>query len=162
MERRCLAIRILGVASTSRGFAFATTEGPLRLIDWGNRRGSHTKQVQALNATVEKSRPLFVACEIERNQRKSLRSRNFNRALKRVCAKHRIMILCVERKRDTAQRQGEPTNYDIAQAAAARFPSIADCLPKERRVWEGGDDRIGIFLAAAAAVGGWNHFRPTE
>lgn len=160
-----VAIRILGVAATAHGFAFANTEGTDRLLDWGSRSRSSYESVYAeLDAIITRGRPLFVACEVARNWERSERAHSFNEALIFVCARHDIMILAVERRSLDYQGRGQrpATNHDIAQGAAARFPLIADKLPRRRKLWEGSDDRIGILLAAAAAGAGWNHFRPTR
>src|SRR5262245_37165989 len=126
MKRSILSIRILGLACTTHGFAFATTEGPDRLLDWGRRQPSRADIARVLDAILYRSLPLFVACELEHNKRRSDRGRAFNRALKRVCARHSVMILCVERRSSNHIR---PTDQDIAKAAAARFPVIAHKLP---------------------------------
>jgi hypothetical protein len=117
-----------------------------------------------LERLIKRARPLFVASEIERNEERSVRARKFNDALKAVCAQYEIMILCVERHSvDTPRRGRRPvTNHDIAEAAARHFPLIADKLPRRRRIWDGSDDRIGVLLAAAIAVAGWNHFSPSR
>jgi hypothetical protein len=161
--QRRLAIRILGVASTTHGFAFCVTEGSARLLDWGRTEARLEPEVRAaLTRLVDSSRPLFVACEVRRAHRKSIRARTLNRALRAVCKEYGIMILCVERRvvEDPARASRPVTNYEIADAAAASFPLLANKLPKRRRIWEGSDDRIGILLAAAAAATGWRHFRP--
>jgi hypothetical protein len=160
MGERRLAIRILGLAVTTRGFAYAVTEGPDRLIDWGNRRPSSIAKTAALLAeSIIRVRPLFVACEVARNRARSRRARVFNIILQRVCARHGIMILCVQRAATGQNGLPAPTNLDIARLAAARFPALADSLPKERQLWEGPDDRLGVFLAGAATLAGWNHFQ---
>lgn len=163
MEGRRLALRIVGVACTTHGFAFAVTEGPNRLLDWGTRKTvSRTNVLAHLDAIVERARPLFVVCEMARNQKRSDRARIFNDALISVCTDRDIMIICVERTCCEATGRQEPTNSDIAEAVIALFPIIADKLPRQRKLWEGADDRIGIFLAAAAASAGWNHFRSSR
>lgn len=160
MGEHRLAIRILGVAATTHGFAFAVTESPDRLIDWGSRKTpSIARLAGGLALLIARARPLFIACEFARNRSRSRRAREFNIVLEAVCAKHGIMILCVERASVKEYGKPAPTNHDLAQAAAARFQLIATKLPRRRRLWDGVDDRIGIFLAAASAVAGWNHFR---
>lgn len=162
MGGRGLAIRIVGLASTTRGFAFAITEGPERLIDWGGYKiSSQERLIEALDIVIKHARPLFVACEVARNSVKSERAKKFNEALKVVCARYGIMILCVERRFIERQgRMAEATNYDIATTITARFSAIAGKLPRRPRLWDGANERLGVFLAAAAAAAGWNHFRP--
>jgi hypothetical protein len=159
MERHRIAIRILGAMLTSHGFAYALTEGPEDLIDWGRVDSkSWAKLKTALTQDVERYRPLFVAADIEAMSRSS-RGRTFTRLLKVVCSGPGIMILCVER---VAANGKSPTNYEVAENAAKRFSVIAGKLPKRRQAWMGVDDRIGIFLAAAAAGAAWDYFRPSH
>lgn len=164
MSRPRTPIRILGVACTTHGFAFVTTEGPDRILDWGKYTfTSHPQAVRALGIVISRSQPLFVACEFERNEKKSERGRVFNAALASVCDEHGIMILCAERKmRGSGSRAS--TNQEIAELIAAHFPLLAHKLPKRRRIWSGVDDRIGILLAVSSAVAGWTYFsrRPSQ
>jgi hypothetical protein len=163
MEGRRLAVRILGVAPTSHGFAFALTEGPDRLVDWARCdvvKQSHLER--RLRTLLERTRPLFVASEIKRNRKLSVKSRAFSKALETACAREGLMILCVERQMVYSPDRGvrPVTNHQIGEVAAERFPAIANKLPRRRRMWHGRDDRIGILIAAALAAAGWRHFRP--
>ncbi len=156
-----LGIRIAGVVSMPHGLAFAVTDGSDRLIDWGCQRASgRTQHLAVLDALFQRSRLLFVAAEISRNDERSARGREFNDALKSICTDHGVMILNVELVPEPSQVQVEPTNYEIACAAVERFGAIAGTLPKRRKRWEGVDDRIGIFVAAGLAAAGWQHFQP--
>lgn len=161
MWRSGLAIRIIGLAATTRGFSFAVAEGPENLVDWGGYKiSSQERLLDRLDEVVRRARPLFVACEVARNCRRSERGRQFNEALKAVCTRHGLMILCVERKRvGRSKRNGDATNYEIAVAVAERFPVLARRLPNRPRLWENVNERLGVFLAAGAAVAGWAHFR---
>ena len=162
MEGRRLAIRILGVAPTSRGFAYALTEGPNRLLDWARCDLVPVAKLEnRLGPLLERTCPLFVASEVARNEKQSERTRAFNGALKTACAREGVMILCVERQTVYVPGRGERpvTNHQIAEVAAERFSEIANKLPRRRRVWQGRDDRIGVLIAAALACAGWQHFR---
>jgi hypothetical protein len=162
MERRRLAVRILGIAPTSHGYAFAVAEGPEQLADWARcDLLPRSRLEQRLTRLIDRTRPLFVAAEVARNQKQSTKSRAFNKALKAVCAREGVMILCVQRHKVYAPDRGARpvTNHEIASAAAERFPEIANKLPTRRRLWHGRDDGIGILLAAALAAAGWKHFR---
>ena len=159
-----VAIRIAGFARTTHGFAFVVTEnGPDRSIDWGGRRASsHGEFLRCMDTMLVRARPLFVACEVSRRKATSNRPEVFRKALKAACKKHGIMILDVRRPKMGSE--GRPqTDYEVAKATVGRFTTLAGRLPKRRDIWEGPDDRIGVFLAAAAAVEGWNRFRtPTS
>ena len=136
MGERSVAIRILGFASTTRGFAFALTEGSECLVDWGSRQTSSRSQlVAALDTIIKRGRPLFVAAEIARTADRSDRGRLFVDTLKSVCAVHDLMILCVERSCvDAEGRTIVVTNHDLAKAVAERFDAIAGKLPRRRRL----------------------------
>ena len=162
MEGHRVAIRILGIAPTSHGYAFAVAEGPARLVDWARCDLLPRSRLELrLTRLVDRTRPLFVAAEIARNQKLSAKSRAFNKALQAVCEREGLMILCVERHNVYAPNRGSRpvTNHEIATAAAERFPEVANKLPSRRRLWHGRDDGIGILLAAALAAAGWKHFQ---
>lgn len=153
MEEYRVAIRILGVASTSHGFAYAVTEGPERIIRSGRVtcRSLPTKDLEVL---LDSSRPLFVAAEMERMVRSTGRKeRCLATLLRALCAERDLMILAVERTKGT-------TNADVAVAAAERFP-ILGAPPRQRKAWQGHADGVGVFIAAAVAASGWDHFRAT-
>jgi len=113
-----------------------------------------------MDTVLMRTRPLFVVCEVSRRKPVSNRPRVFRRALRTVCKKHGIMILDVHRQR-YGQKKRLQTDYQIAEATAARFAVLLRRLPKVRNIWQGPDGRIGVFLAVAAAIGGWTYFRPS-
>lgn len=154
-----LAIRIVGFALNPHGIAFAVVEDADRLLDCGSRKPASRSVTGAIEEVLERYRPLFVACEMGRTSHRSARARQFEDTLLSVCAERGLMILCVERTRLVAEGRRYPTNYEISLAAAERFPKIGRRLPTKRRLWEGANDSIGVFLAAAAAAAGWDHFR---
>ena len=157
-----LAIRIVGFALNPHGIAFAAVENADRLLDCGSRKPASRSVTAAIEEVLERYRPLFVACEIGRVSHRSSRARQFDDALLRVCAARGLMILCVERTRLESDGRRYPTNHELSLAAAARFPKIGKRVPTKRRLWEGANDNIGVFLAAAAAAAGWDHFRRTR
>lgn len=150
MEEHRVAIRILGVAPTSHGFAYAVTEGPERIIRSGRiaYKGLPTTHLETL---LDTSRPLFVAVEMERMVRGTKKERCLGTLLRALCAERNLMILSVE-------RHGTATNADLAVAAAERFP-ILGTPPKQRRTWQGRNDSIGVFVAASLSAAGWDHFK---
>jgi hypothetical protein len=153
-----LPVRILGVASTTHGFAFVTTESPDRAIDWGKHNFVKVEDArEALNAVVLRAEPLFVACEVSRSEERSMRGRTFVAALKAVCEEYGVMILCIERVKAT-KSAAEASDQEIAEAMAGHLPVLAHMLPPPRKLWDGVDDRIGVLLAAASASAGWRHF----
>jgi len=150
------------VASTTRGFAFALTEGPQRLVSWGLRRRSLSQGdvVKTLKGIVESSQPLFVAFEQEASERKGCRGRRFSKMLSAACAPCGVMVHAVESKSVQAlSAVPHPTKWQVAEAVSKRFTQIQHKLPKPRRSWQGEDDRIGSFLALAAALTLWERMR---
>lgn len=157
MGRR-VVVRILGVASTTRGFAFALTEGPRRLVNWGLRRRSLSsgEVVKTLTKLVTASQPLFVAFEQEASERKRTRGKKFVEMLRAACEKTGVMIRVVESKTVRAiAGVKKPTKWQVAKSVSKRFRQIQHKLPAPRRTWQGEDDRIGSFLALAAALSLW-------
>lgn len=159
MGSRRIVIRILGVASTTRGFAFALTEGPKRLVTWGLRRRAPTQAavVSTLKRIVESSRPLFVAFEQEASERKGRRGKRFGKMLSAACRQYGVMIHAVDSK-TVKLLAGSPkaSKWQVAHAVSKRFREIQHKLPQPRRAWQGEDDRIGSFLALAAALTMWD------
>lgn len=157
-----ITVRVLGIASTTRGLAFAVTEGPRRLVDTGLRRipARRTAALKAIDLVLQKARPLFVAFERETSQKKRNRGRMFSKAVADACETGGIMLLSIGRAETNALSEiANPTKWDVAEALVKHFPEIAGRLPRRRRAWQSEDERIGIFLALAAAVAAWENFR---
>jgi hypothetical protein len=160
MGRKGIAVRILGIASTSRGFAFAVTEGPRRLVASGLRMAppAGPEMVRKLAALVRNSRPLFVACE-KPGRVKRERGRAFLAAALELCEELGVLVLettrshvgCLVETTDT------PSKREIAEAVIEIFPELKTTLPAKREAWMGEDDRIEIFLAVAAAIRAWHN-----
>ena len=71
-----------------------------------------------------------------------------------------VMLLPIRRDQTRALSTVKPTTkWDVADAIAGWFPEIADRLPHRRKPWETEDERIGLFMALAAAVAAWESFR---
>lgn len=153
-------MRILGVASTTKGFAYAVTEGPRRLVLWGMERGRGAKVSTSLTRLLQRSRPLFVAFDKLASDKKRSRGRLFSVFLDRACISPRVMILSVQAKKAVAlQRLRSLTKWEIAKAMATDFRELSHVLPEKRKVWKSEDDRIGVFMALATAVAAWKGFR---
>ncbi len=162
MGERGIAVRVLGLASTTRGFAFALTEGPGRLVSWGVHRTPPSRAVamKALDGVLRRGRPLFVSFELEASRKKRHRGQMFGDVVTSACAVHGIMILTVESKHvKELANVPRPTKWDVADAIAKRFPEVAHKLPTRRKAWQSEDDRVGLFMALASAVSTWDEFR---
>ncbi len=164
MARGSVTVRILGVASTTRGFAFAVTEGPRRLVAW-ELRGvpAGSKAVKAIDSVIRRARPLFVAFDREAALRKRHRGKRFSEALTEACDELGVMMLFVTSEQTRALSDvSDPNKWDIADAVVKLFPHTAHRLPARRKAWQSEDDRIGLFMALAAAVATWDSFRKPE
>jgi hypothetical protein len=162
MGGRKIVVRILGLVSTARGFAYALTEGPGCLVNVGLQRTSpETRAVEkAIDAVLVRARALFVAFDGDSARKKRQRGWMFVRAVTRACQTRGPMLLAVSQKQVSAlSAVKRPTKWDVAEAIAKRFPEIADRLPPKRKAWQTEEERIGIFIAVAAAVAAWESFR---
>ncbi len=162
MGRRKLIVRILGLVSTARGFAYAVTEGPGCLVTVGIRRTSPEARVaqKAIDAVLASARALFVAFDDDTSRKKLQRGRMFARAVAQACEMQGPMLLNIQPKQVWAlTARKRPTRLEVAEAIARRFPEIADRLPPKRKAWQAEQERIGIFLALAAAVAAWESFK---
>lgn len=153
-------IRVLGLASTIRGFAYSLTEGPGCLVDVGNRE-TPTKGPRldrSIDLVLLESRPLFVAVEHMSGQKQE-RFRRFSDAVVGCCETHEIKVITVRRE-DLLKASDltDGTKWDVAEAMARRFPEIAHKLPERRKEWKSEDDRLGIFTALASALSVWRSF----
>lgn len=162
MGARRVVVRVLGLASTIRGFAYALTEGPGCLVDVSicKTPAKGPKLERAIGSVIKQSRPLFVAVEHMSGQKQE-RYRQFSDALADCCEAHQIKLVTVRRE-ELLLLTGRisATKWDVARKMAEQFPEIAYRLPKPRTAWRSEDDRLGIFTALAAAMWMWRGFRP--
>lgn len=160
MGGRRIAVRILGLAATIRGFAYGLTEGPVCLVDVNIRRRPAEKAdvAKALASLLANSRPLFVAFGATKSKRGS-REQMLDDALTDICRENDVMILRItNRQLNALTTMPNPSKWDIAREVARQFPEIAHRLPKKPALWESEDDRIGIFQAIAVATAAWQMF----
>lgn len=161
MGARRVVFRILGIASTIRGFAYAITEDPMCLVSSGTRGtpASGERLTKAIDTLLLRARPLFIAFE-QSSGKKRDRGRLFAEALVSCCEARKIMILTVgHEKLRGLTALARPNKWDIANVIVLRFPEIAHKLPGKRKPWQSEDDRIGMFMALAAAVCAWQSFK---
>lgn len=162
MGGRRLAVRILGIAATVRGLAYAITEGPGCLVDVNTLRPDTARDdvAKVVVALLAKSRPLFVAFGATKAKRGS-RAGVLDDALTAVCKEHDVMILRITRSQLNGLTTLEAaTALDVANEVALRFPELVHRLPRERQPWDAADNRMGMFQAVAAALAAWQMFRP--
>lgn len=147
------------MASTAKGFAYAVTEGPRRLVSWGLLRTSSRKVPVHLERVFKRMRPLFVAFDDADVERKRIRGRLFAHFLRKSCSESGVLILpTLGRQAVDAGRLRPLTRCEIASALADQFRELAHKLPEKRKPWQSEDDRMGIFMALAASVACWRNF----
>jgi hypothetical protein len=161
MGRR-VAVRILGLASTAKGFAYAVTEGPRRLVLWGMQRGSRVAVPVHLSALLKKSRPLFVSFDKAASDKKRTRGRMFTVHVQRTCESHRVMLLNAQAGRAVTKGRAAITKRSLAKAMVADFRELRFTLPEKRKAWQSEDERMGIFMALAASVAAWKDFQASS
>ena len=167
MGNRRVVIRIVGMASTAKGFAYVVTEEPgRRIVEAGGHKtaASEAALAKVMVPILGRSRPLFVAIERHGGPRKRSRGGLFAKAVEQACNVYRIMILPVEASEIQMLAEGlSPTKWNLAKAMTERYPDLAPKLPKPRNKWRSESEGMGVFMAAAAAAAGWNRFgRKTE
>lgn len=161
MGGRSLAVRILGIAATIRGFAYALTEGPGCLVDVSIRRppARRADVAKVITSLIASGRPLFVAFGATKSRR-GTREHLLDEVLTDVCGKRGVMILRITHNQLSALTTlSEPSKWDIADEVARHFPEIAYRLPRRPSLWEAEDDRIGLFQSVAVASAAWQMFR---
>lgn len=160
MGGRRVTIRVLGIVSSARGFAFSAVDNGMRLVDCGGRHAvSSEKTAENIDAILRSARPLFVAIEDLRTSRKRARAASLNEAIVAACGRHNIMVLIMAPHELAAVvERKKPTRHDIAERVARWFPEIGHKLPRRRAVWEGEDSRLGLFIAVATTLAAWRRF----
>jgi len=154
MVRSLWVTRVLGVASTTHGFAYVVVENSNRLVEWGFRNvRSEAGFTTSLAAIAAKARPAFAACDTDRLAHRNVRGSRLQEALARVCRDCGAFPVAASRSilRGPEITKGVP-NRVVVEAVAKRFPVLARKLPRKRRIWDGADDRVGVFIAAFAAA----------
>lgn len=147
----------MGLASTSKGFAYAVLEGPDRLVAWKLLRLPSRRVPKALSAALKRMQPLFVAFNMGAASAKRTRGRFFRHYARAACAADGTLLIPVKGLRSRAVRRS--SKWHVAQELAVDFKELSLRVPKPRRAWESEDDRIGIFMALAAAVAAWRSFK---
>lgn len=157
MRGKHLASRILGIAATLRGFAYALTEGPGCLVDVSTRVPLREGQdpTAILVAVITRGRPLFVAFGATKSKR-GTRESIIDDAVTDACDRAGVMVLRITAAQlDALASIPNSTAFDIANEIAHRFPEIAHRLPAKRKMWQAEDERLAMFRAAAAALAAW-------
>lgn len=156
-----VAVRILGVAATVRGFAYALTEGPGCLVDVNTqRKRARVEIAKELTTIVTRARPLFVAFGATKSKRGTAAD-VLDAVLTEVCERCGVMILRITRQQiESLLGKQTPTQREIGEGMSRAFPEIAHRLPPKASAWDGDDHRLGLFQAVAVGQAAWRMFRP--
>lgn len=157
-------VRVLAMASTTRGFGFVVLEGTW-LVDWGLRRCAPRSEEfrQRIDALIRRYRPMIGVVESLLGTTKRSRGRKFIRAANDALRSAGIFVVPVDARRTAEFASGpRPNKWDIASAIARRFPEMAHRLPKPRKPWQSEDERFGLFMAAGFAMLAWEKLPATR
>lgn len=147
--------RVLAIAPTTQGFAFAVFEGEDFLVDWGLLHTSRdlAGAKERFDTLALRFLPDMLALEDHANTRRGRRARKIIRALERRASRKNIRVTLVSRdevKADFAKTGF--SKHSIAEEIVRRFPELRGRLPKKRRAWESEKERLSIFDAASFAL----------
>jgi len=150
-------IRVLAIDPTKRGLGFAVLEGPLTLVDWGEKSARREKNVQSLTKTNELMRhynPDILVLEDWRGLRRGERIQRLLRKIIGLAKRRRLKTRCLARSQVHAvfASSGTLTKHEIARVVARCFPELAPHLPPYRRLWMNQDHRMTFFTAVALGL----------
>ena len=150
--------RLLAIDPTTRGFAYASFEGPRRLIDWGSVQVRGDKRTGSLVRAGELMDRLRVAVLVvedpkDPRSRRATRVRQLLFAMEREAKRRGVSIRRISREEvRRAFRSSGTTKHEIALRIAEDLPELAPRLPRKRKPWESEAERMSIFDAAAFAL----------
>lgn len=157
---------VLGFHPHSHGFAWSVFEGPLAPYDWGfvgsraaQRRTKNSISLRRLEKLLTRFAPeVIVLEEFEGSARRRPRIVRLCRAVVALAAQRsvRVAIYSRDHVRETFLGVGAVTRQEIAEAVARHLEPFQQHIPRRRRPWDGEDDRMALFSAAAAVL---THFR---
>jgi Holliday junction resolvasome RuvABC endonuclease subunit len=156
--RRPTLARTLGIAPTTRGFAWVAFSGPLSLYDWGSvfvRSDKNLRCVQHFERLLDKLQPELVVMEAPSTQvLRTRRVEELQRLLKSSAFLKNVDVATY--RKDQVQHcfatVGAQSRYEIAEAVARNVPDLAHKIPRKRAAWMSEDRRMAIFTAAALVL----------
>ena len=151
-------LRLLAIASSSRGFGFVVLEAGESLVDWGVKAAKQDKNKNLL-AKVQKLiaayQPDVLILQDMKGSRRAPRIRQLNQHIIALAetSKLRVKLIRDKQVKQVFFGEGEGTKQERAEIIAARFPNqLSFRLPPKRRTWESEDGRMCMFDAAALAL----------
>lgn len=153
-------IRVLAIAPSRRGFAFAVMEGQDRLVDWAvksikkDKNSEGLSKIKKLLSHYSPSVVVLEDCKAH-GSRRAPRSQKLNEAILTLSSDRNIRTVLFSRKEILQIFFGDErgTKHAIAKAISVRFPEeLGRLMPGKRRAWMSENYRMGIFDAVALAL----------
>lgn len=153
----------LGLHAHSRGFGWVVFEGPFAPYDWGMvsaRRDKNLVCMRRIERLLRRFQPEAIVLEaFERDASgRGDRVARLCRAIAALAADLGVQVAIYTRDhvRTCFSVIGAITRQEIAEAVARHVEAFRHRLPKPRRAWNGEDERMALFSAAALVL---THFR---
>jgi hypothetical protein len=149
--------RVLAIAPSHRGFAFALFDG-IFLGDWGGKVFSGDLNTSCLAETKQliiKYRPDVLAFEDFTDSKRGERVRKLAHGLQDLGKQHKVDVKRFTRDRVNKAffETGEGTKYQLAELVAKEFPGeLGHRLPPKRQPWTSEDYRMAMFDAVALGL----------
>ena len=158
-EGRARKTRVIALDPTTHGFGFVVLEGPSRLIDWGHsyvRACMNEKCLKQITELIAWYRPQVVVIE-DSESKESRRGPRVGKLLDEVARAAEDSGVSVARfspreVQKTFAPRGSITKHQIAMRVGDAFPELSHRLPPPRKIWDGEDERMSMFDAAALAL----------
>ena len=165
-EGKAKKMRVIALDPTTHGFGFVMLEGPSRLIDWGHsyvRACTNEKCLKQITELIAWYRPHVVVIE-DAESKESRRGPRVGRLLGEVAriaedSGASIARFSPREVQRTFAPQGSITKHQIATRVADAFQELSHRLPPPRKYYDGEDERMSLFDAAALAL---TFFRSSE
>src|SRR5262249_8448877 len=116
--------------------------------------------VASSDKVLRRARPVFVAFDYKASRKKRHRGATFADAVTASTAAFGVLLIVIQSEQTRAlSGMKRPQKRHIPAALANMFPELAGRLPLPRKPWQAEPERLGIFMALAAAVAAWEEFR---
>lgn len=151
---------VLAICPFTRGLAFTFFEGPLSPIDWGTKEVRHAdknrRSLVLAEGIIMRLQPDIIVLEDGAAPfgRRSQRIRKLQRAIGVYAHRQAIEVRTYTRSdlRDCFKKVGAFTRHEIASAIGSRIHAFGIRTPRERKLWQSEDTRMGLFDAASLAM----------
>jgi len=147
---------ILAIDPTSRGFAFAVLEAPTFLVDWGERvipakTGDLLRKVDELLSRYAPDLLVIEDVAVPHTRRRK-RARKEIRSIELLALKRGLPADRISRLAVIDAFAPAKSKFEVALRLAETFPTLAERLPRQRKVWTTEDARMNIFDALGFAA----------